>query len=119
MERHDQDVSLSIIAHCFESMRELSIEAMGLCGQGKQADLDEVFKYVDWITDYLKEVEKYLYKIEEETSLSQDEVDVVMEDTKTSKQAYVDELNKVYDDFIEYSHQEDMRKTFNQGEDNG
>ena len=117
MERINQDVNLSIVAHCFESMRDLASEAMEMCEQGKQADLDKVFNHVEWITDYLKEAEKYIYKLEEETAISQEEVDVIMnEKKKTSKQAYVDELNKVYDDFIEYSHQEDMRKTFNQGQ---
>ena len=120
------DVKIGIAKYCFSQIYELATEAVDLCELGNDADTYSIIEYMDKIDSYIGTIDSLVSDIVNdndptgETVISQEDVDIIMdENKKTSKQAYVDELNKTYDDFIEYSRQEDMRKTFNQGENNG
>jgi len=120
------DVKIGIAKYCFSQIYELATEAVDLCELGNDADTYSIIEYMDKIDSYIGTIDSLVSDIVNdndptgETVISPEDVDIIMdENKKTSKQAYVDELNKTYDDFIEYSRQEDMRKTFNQGEDNG
>ena len=120
------DVKIGIAKYCFSQIYELATEAVDLCELGNDADTYSIIEYMDKIDSYIGTIDSLVSDIVNdndptgETVISQEDVDIIMdENKKTSKQAYVDELNKTYDDFIEYSRQEDMRKTFNQGEGDG
>jgi hypothetical protein len=120
------DVKIGIAKYCFSQIYEVATEAVDLCELGNDVDTYSIMKYVDKIDSYTETIDSLVSDIVNdndstgETVINQEDVDIIInEDKKTSNQAYVDELNKTYDDFIEYSRQEDMRKTFNQGEGDG
>ena len=107
-------VKKSIVRHCLSSVCDIVTETVELCKPGSNTDMDIIMDKIDIINDYVN----YIYDIIElddeesdETVISKDEIETIEDNSdKTMKEAYVDEINKTYDDFLHYQRLEDMRK---------
>ena len=94
-------IERGIITQCLESINNTASEASDLCERGKTADMDEVLAKVEIMKYFISNI----YDL-----LETHEPEVVDSEEKSSKRAYVDEINKTYYDFLHYQRLEDMRK---------